>query len=288
MVAQAAGVDRLGHEVVAERVHLDQRRHLGGVAEVVGIGAAGQARRGLGLDGDDAVGLAAAEGPAQPREGQAGEVRAAAGAADDHLRLLAGHLHLEDRLLADDRLMQEHEVEDRSQRVLRPGVGDRVLDGLADGDAQRTRVVGRLGQHLAAVLRVEARAGHDLGAVGLHEIAAVRLLVVARADHVDLDLEAEHGAGEGQRAAPLAGAGLGREPGHALGLVVVRLRQGRVGLVAAGRAAALVLVVDVGRRIERRLESMRAIERRRPIERVRVEHRLGDLDLAVGAHDLAR
>ena len=68
-------------------------------------------------------------------------------------------------------------------------------------------------------------AGHDLRAVGLHQDPPVRLLVVARADHVDLDLEAEHRAGERQRAAPLAGAGLRREARHALLLVVVGLRQ---------------------------------------------------------------
>ena len=39
VVAQAARVDRVGHEVVAERVHLDERRHLCRVAEVVGVDA---------------------------------------------------------------------------------------------------------------------------------------------------------------------------------------------------------------------------------------------------------
>ena len=35
VVAQPAGVDRVGDEVVAEGVHLEQRGHAGGVAEVV-------------------------------------------------------------------------------------------------------------------------------------------------------------------------------------------------------------------------------------------------------------
>ena len=77
------------------------------------------------------------------------------------------------------------------------------------------------------------------------------------------------GAGEGQGAAPLPGARLGREAGHALLLVVEGLGQRGVGLVAARRAAALVLVVDVGRGIERLLEPVGPVERARPVERDR-------------------
>ena len=61
VVAQPAGVDRLRDEVVAEGVHLDDRGHLRRVAEVVGVDAAGQRRRRLGLDGDDPVAGLAAE-----------------------------------------------------------------------------------------------------------------------------------------------------------------------------------------------------------------------------------
>ena len=41
VVTQAAGVDGVGHEIVAQGVHLDQRRELAGVAEVVRVDAAG-------------------------------------------------------------------------------------------------------------------------------------------------------------------------------------------------------------------------------------------------------
>ncbi len=151
---------------------------------------------------------------------------------------------------------------------------------------ERTRVVGRLAEDLPAVLRAQRRACHDLRSVGLHEHPAVRLLVVARADHEHLDLEPEDGPGEGERAAPLAGPGLGREAGHALGLVVVRLGERGVRLVAARRAPALVLVVDVGGGIERLLEPMGPEERARPVQPVGVADRLRDLDLAVRAHHL--
>ena len=54
----------------------------------------------------------------------------------------------------------------------------------------------------------------------------------------------------------------------ALHLVVVGLGDGGVGLVAAGGADALVLVVDVGRRVERLLQPAGADERRRPPDAV--------------------
>ena len=137
----------------AERVHLDQRRHLAGVAEVVGVHAAGQARRGLRLDRDDPVVRAVAEVPAEEREGQAGEVRSAAGAADDDVRRLAGHAHLLDGFLADDRLVEQDVVEHRAQGVLRVVAGRGVLDRLADGHAERARAVRRRGEDGAAVVR---------------------------------------------------------------------------------------------------------------------------------------
>ena len=178
-------------------------------------------------------------------------------------------------------------VEHRSEGVLGVVAGGGVLDRLADGHPERTRAVGRLGQDRPAVVRRQRGAGHDLRAVCLHQDPAIRLLVVAGADHVDLDLEAEERAGEGHGTPPLARARLGRDPGDALLLVVEGLGDGGVGLVAAGRADALVLVVDVRRRIERLLEAVRPVERAGPVQPVRVADRLGDLDLALGRHFLA-
>src|SRR5918994_6858709 len=85
------------------------------------------------------------------------------------------------------------------------------------------------------------RARMDLGAVGLHHDAPVRLLVVADAHHVDRALEAHDPARESQGGAPLAGTGLCDEAPHALLAVVVRLRDGGVRLVATGGGDAPVL-----------------------------------------------
>ena len=103
VIAQAAGMEAGRNEGRAERVHLDQRRQMRGVAEIIGIFSARQRRAGGRLDGDEAAPAAAAQLQAEEREGQAGEIRAAAGAGDDHVGIVAGHFELLDRFLADDR-----------------------------------------------------------------------------------------------------------------------------------------------------------------------------------------
>src|SRR3954464_12871972 len=144
-----------------------------------------------------------------------------------------------------------------------------------------------LGKHRTTGLRVLGRARDDLRAPRLDHRAPARLLVVRDPDHVDLALEPDQPAREGERAAPLAGAGLGREARPPLALVVERLRDRGVRLVAAGRAYALVLVEDALARPERRLEPVRAEERRRAPEAVDVEHLVRDRDLGVGRDLLA-
>ena len=159
---------------------------------------------------------------------------------------------------------------------------DGVLDGLADGDAEAAERLRVLGEHGAAGVGVVARAGDHVGAPELHHAAPVGLLVVAHLDHVDDALEVEHLAGHAEGAAPLAGAGLGGEALGAVELVVVRLRDGRVALVRAGRADALVLEEDLGRRVERLLEAGGADQRRGPPHAVDLVDLFGDLDVALG------
>ena len=143
VVAQAAGVHRRRHEAVAERVHRHERREARRVAEVVGVDALGQRRAGRRLGGEEARAGAGAQLAPQPRVGQAGEVRAAAHAADDHVGRVAGELHLGDALLADHGLVQEHVVEHGAQRVVGVLVLGGDLDRLGDRDAQRARRASR-------------------------------------------------------------------------------------------------------------------------------------------------
>jgi hypothetical protein len=69
-------------------------------------------------------------------------------------------------------------------------------------------------------MRAVGGAGIHLRAEILHDDAAVRLLLVADFDHIDFQVNVEEVAGHGQRAAPLARAGLsGQRLGSSLLIV---------------------------------------------------------------------
>ena len=127
-----------------------------------------------------------------------------------------------------------------------------------------------------------ARAGKHFGAPGVHHHAAIRLLIVADAHHVHRALEPKELAGERQRAAPLAGAGFRGQPLDAGALVVIRLRNRGVRLVAARRTGAFVLVIDMRRRIQQLLQAARAIERRGAPQAIDVHHFAWNIDQRLG------
>ena len=139
------------------------------------------------------------------------------------------------------------------------------------------------GEDGAARFGLHAGARGHLGAEGFHQRAAIGLLVVAHAHHVNLAVEAEECAGHRKCRAPLSRSGLSGQMLGAFLLVVIGLRHSRVQLVRAGRAAALVLVVDVRRRVERLLKATRAIKRRRTPLRINLPHFFGNLDLPLPA-----
>src|SRR5215218_8025081 len=250
VVTQAPCMYAARHERVSQRVHLHHRGGACSVPEVVGVAALRKRRARGRLDGHDARALTVLQVLADEGESDAAEVRAAPDTADHHVGVLAGQLHLLERFLPDHGLVQQHVVQDAPERVLGVVVLDRVLDRLAYGYTERSRRVRMLLEYVAACLREIRGARVDLRAVSLHHDAPVGLLVVADADHVYRAIEAHHAAGEGQGRAPLARSGLCGQAPDAFLAIVVSLGDGGVRLVAAGRRAALVLVVDVGRSIE--------------------------------------
>src|SRR6266540_2526166 len=138
VVAQPAGVDRRRHELVAQRVHREQRGHPGGVAEVVVEGPFGERRARRWLRGDEPHAVLGHE-----RQGDAAQVRAAAAAADDHVRAwVAGGGELLLGFEPDDRLVQQHVVEHRAERVVRVVTAGGVAHGVADREAERAGMVG--------------------------------------------------------------------------------------------------------------------------------------------------
>ena len=205
VIAEAAGVDGRGHEVVAQRVHGQQGRHAGGVAEVVLEAPARERRARRRLDGDEANVGVWHERQRDPRQ-----VRAPTAAGDDDVGpLLAGHGKLLLGLEPDHCLVEQDVVEHGAERVVGVVARGGVAHGVADGGAQRTRVVG-----------IVDRRGDDVAAPGLDHHPSVRLLLVRGPHHVDLAFEIEEVAREGQRAPPLTGACLRAQPGDTFLFVV--------------------------------------------------------------------
>ncbi len=131
MVAQAAGMDARGDETMPQRVHFHNRRHLRGVTEIVGVGTFGQGRASGWLRCDDARTISVSQILAHEREGQTGEIAAAANASDDHIRVLVGFIELLQRLLANNCLVHENRAQNRSERILQLAVRSRgTLDRL--------------------------------------------------------------------------------------------------------------------------------------------------------------
>jgi hypothetical protein len=191
------------------------------------------------------------------READASEVGAAAAAPDHNVgTLLASEGQLGLGLLADNRLVKQHVVEHRPQRIVRIRTATCVTDRVADRCTQR-----------AGVLGVVYRAGHDVAAPGLHQHPPVGFFLVRRPHHVNLALEAEEGRSEAQGTPPLACTRLGGKTGRPFGFVVEGLRDRCVGLVGPSRGDRLVLVVDAGgsaERFSRRSARTKGVGRHRP------------------------
>ena len=252
------------HERGPERVHLRQRRHLARVAEVVRVAPAREARARGWFDRDDADLLAAAQLCPDERKRDAREVRPAAGAADDDVGVVVGHLHLRDRFLADDRLVQQHVVQHRTERVVgvrrrrrrpRPPRKSRCRGcrccRACSASTCRPKLVSIDGLAMQRAPNVSMNARR------------YGFWLYGHPHHEHENLDAEERARERERRSPLPGAGLGRDLPDAGFLVVERLRDGRVGLVAARRTHALVLVIDARRRLQGLLETTRPIQRAR-------------------------
>ena len=111
---------------MAESVHLRHRADPSGIAEVIRISAACEARAGRGFHRYDPVIRLAAQLLTHKRGNEAAEVGTAACAADDHVRLdavfIAGRLCLK----SDNGLVQKHLVQHAAKfiAVTRCGCGD--------------------------------------------------------------------------------------------------------------------------------------------------------------------
>lgn len=91
-------------------------------------------------------------------------------------------------------------------------------------------------------------------------------------------LKVKNLTGKGQSAAPLPGPGFRGQPTDTFLFVVIGLGHGGIGLVAARRANAFVLVVDPSRRLQGLLKIAGPAQRSRPSETIDFFHFLGDFN----------
>jgi len=89
--------------------------------EIVGERALVRVGQAAGFDGHDAGVAQALDLAADVGHGEAGKVGAAAGAADDHVGIVAGKGHLLDGFLPDDGLVEQDVVEHAAQAYLVSG-----------------------------------------------------------------------------------------------------------------------------------------------------------------------
>ena len=225
VVAQAAGVDVGGHEVMAEGVHGEEGGVACDIAEVVLEYAVCEFGAACGFGGYETDFLAVFNCVAHEGEGYAAEVGAAAEACYYDIGVFARHFHLFLGFKAYDGLVERDVAEYGAESVFAVGSGHGELDGFGYGGAERTLVVGVAGEDVTSGASGHGGGGCDLRAECLHDSSAVGFLVEADFDLVYGGFESEDFGGVGERASPLAGAGLGGDVGYALLFAVVGLRE---------------------------------------------------------------
>ena len=136
VVAESAGVDGAGDELVSHGVHFHHGGESCAVAVVVAVFSFGEAGAGEGFDGDDfEVWCFSVDFVFEVGETAAREVAAAADAAGEDVGGAVDGVELGFEFEADDGLVEDDVVEDASECVLGVVVCGGVFDGFADGHA---------------------------------------------------------------------------------------------------------------------------------------------------------
>ena len=280
VVAQAASMVGRRDEAGTQRVHLGERADLAGIAEVVGVLTASEARAACRFHSENIVVGFATELFADERAHEATEVRTTAGATDDevgfHAELVEGGLRFE----TDDGLVEEHLIQHGTENVAVTRLLYSGFHSFGDGAAEATRGAREFGVDLLADVGRHGRGRGHGGAVGAHDFAAERFLFVGNLHHIDLAVNAEECRGHREGGTPLAGTRFGGHALEALLLGVIGLSDGGVELVGARGVVAFKLVVDVSRSAESLFEEVGADQRRRTVHLVERENVFGNFEEA--------
>ena len=148
VVAQTASVDMRRGKLMAQRVHRNQRRVASLVAKVVLEFATSEFWARCRFGGNEARVALTAQVVAHKWERNARKIAATAKAPNHHIGIFASHFHLLLRLQANHGLVESHMVEHRSKHILAVGRGARQFHSLRNGGAERTLIVGIVGNNV--------------------------------------------------------------------------------------------------------------------------------------------
>ena len=255
-------------EARTEGVHLGERANLTGIAEVIGVLTASEARAACRFHSENIVVGFATELFTNERANKATEVRTTACATDDEVGLHADLVESGLRFETDDGLVEEHLVQHGTENVAVTRLLHSGFNSFRNGAAKATRGARKFGVDLAADVGRHGRGRGDGCTVGAHHFAAERLLFVRNFHHVNLAVQSEEGAGHRKGGTPLACTRFSRHALEALLLSVVCLSDSGVELVRTRGVVAFELVVDVCRSAESLFEEVSANERRRTVHLV--------------------
>src|SRR4030042_167365 len=177
-------------EAVSQGIHQGNWRQPGYVSVVPSINTRGHGGASLGLYADNLeLGLLPFDLVLDEGQEQPGEIGAPSDTTHDHVRVNIDFLELLFSFLSYDSLVHQDVVQHAPQRILGVLAGKGLLTSFADSDAQASRAIGVIFEDFSPYLSFLAGAGHYLGSPCLHHHPAIRLLVVACLNHIDLALK---------------------------------------------------------------------------------------------------
>ena len=236
---------------MAQGIHLKKRGQASHITKIIGIGPLGQGGAGLGLSANNPqVRFLSLDFIFDKGQECSGEIGTPPNATHDNIGIGAGLLHLLHCFLADYGLMEENMVEHAAQGILRIIMGGSIFHGFADRHPQASRRIRVLGENVLPGFGVFAGAGHAFCSPAFHQDPPIGLLLVTDPDHVDLAFQPEEHTAHGEGAPPLSRTGLRGQTLNSFFLIVIGLGNGRIGLVAPRRAATLILVENLCRRVQ--------------------------------------
>src|SRR5690242_9662954 len=180
------------NEVMAERMHFDQRGHADGITKVISIHAPCHARTGHRFCSQEACLHAFTQRVPDEGEGEPGHIAAATYAPDNDIWVIARFLHLEHSFFTDNSLMHQDMVQHTTKRILdSTSALCRNFYRLADSNTQATWILRVLRQDAASGIGQVRGTGMNGRPIRLHEITPVRFLLITDLHHEDFNIDAK-------------------------------------------------------------------------------------------------